>query len=306
MKKKVVIFALTLFTSLHLFSQDYKKVDSIVSTYPEKFYFSTKLANRISSDFQNNFEKVRAVYSWIANNIDYDSRQSARFMYSHSSNEEFVKKEEKRNKNLSKSALVNGRAVCEGFSALFSEICTELKIKSKIIEGKGKNGIKDIGAKYVIDHSWNIVLIDDKEYLIDVTWGAGSYYPKKYFYFLTEPGLFIKNHYPNDYQNSLLKRKIEKSEFMNSPMVYDYNFELLSPKNGIISGEQTEKVKFKFSTKKMIYSISYGKGQNKYSKIEDFKHDGEILEFEIDMTQIEKKELILYSRNERIIGFKIK
>ena len=75
-----------------------------------------------------------------------------------------------------------------------------LNIKSKIITGNAKTLVKDIGKRYHSNHAWNIVIIENKAYLIDATWGAGTYnthFEKKvnYFYFLTDPSLFIKKHY---------------------------------------------------------------------------------------------------------------
>ncbi len=59
---KQLIYLLVFLINFISFSQDYKRVDSLVKAYPS--YKSTvKLTEQIEKDFTNNFDKVRAVYN---------------------------------------------------------------------------------------------------------------------------------------------------------------------------------------------------------------------------------------------------
>ena len=282
----------------------------MVLTYPTKFSSVSKLAKRINTDFSNDFEKTRAVYTWIANNVAYEPSEYGKFDFEYSSQAELEKKEKEYEKNLSKRVISKGKAVCEGYSTLFKVLCDELNIKSKVVTGGSKTRISDIGKRYYSDHAWNMVFIENKKYLLDVTWGAGAFgnrFAKNvdYFYYFTNPKLFLKKHYPDYYENALLIEKINKEEFLNGPLLYNYDFELKSPLNGIIKKSDVSKVKFQFQTDKDVSSISYDLDSKNYP-VYQFTND-EILEFEIDLTGLKRqRELVLYFDYEPIIGFKLR
>ncbi|WP_181896320.1 transglutaminase domain-containing protein [Seonamhaeicola aphaedonensis] len=286
-------------------------MDSIALSYPSKFSTPEKLAKRISKDFQNDFEKLRALYTWIANNVIYDPAESGKFLYEYSNKREFERKEEKFNNKLSNRVISKKKAICQGYATLFKKVCDELNIKSKYVSGASKTEIKDIGKRFFSDHAWNIVLIDNKEYLIDVTWGAGTYsnyFQKKlnYFYFLTDPKLFIKKHYPDYFENAILKEKIKEEEFLNAPLVYNYDYELINPQTGIIKMHESDKVQFVFSTEKPVTSINYRLNNENHS-ITNFTQVNNMLKFDINLSKFNRaKELILFFNYKTVIGFKIK
>lgn len=57
-------------------------------------------------------------------------------------------------------ALVNGKAVCDGYTKAFQYLLQKVGIQSFMVTGIG-NGVK---------HAWNIVRIDGKYYNVDLTW----------------------------------------------------------------------------------------------------------------------------------------
>lgn len=302
--KLVVIFYL-LFCFI-CSAQNYKKVDSIVSLYPPSYNSVNKLAEQIGLDFSNDFERVRAIYTWLGNNIIYDLSERAKHHFEYSTKSEFENKEKKYDRKLASRAISQGKAVCEGYSILFTAICEKLNIKSEVVIGSSKTLTKHIGRRFHPDHAWNIVTLNDEDYLIDATWGA-----KKgnsgvnYFYFLTDPELFIKKHYPNDYENALLMKKIEQEAFLNGPIVYNYNFKLIEPINGILKKSEINTVKFKFATDKKVTNIQYKIGRKEH-ELSDYKNN-EFLEFEIDLKGLKaERELVLYFDLEPVIGFKLK
>ena len=306
MKKQLFILSLFAFISSLCWSQDYKKVDAIVLKYPKNFSSPTQLAQRISSDFSNDFDKVRAVYTWIADNIAYDPSESRGYDIQYSSKAELEMKIKKSDAALAARVLSKKKAVCQGYSTLFKIVCEDLNIASKMISGSAKTRVKDIGKKYYSDHAWNIINIKNKEYLIDVTWGAGTYsdhFEKKmnHFYFLTDPDQFLKKHYPDNYENALLQEKIGKQAFLNAPLIYDYDYQLLQPTSGII---KKGKIKFRFLTTKKVNSINYTVDRKNH-KVATFDNNN-YLEFEIDLSHFQKeRELVLFFDYNPIIGFKL-
>lgn len=57
-------------------------------------------------------------------------------------------------------ALVNGKAVCEGYAKAFQYLLQRVGIQSFMVTGTGKGG----------NHAWNIVRIDGRYYNVDLTW----------------------------------------------------------------------------------------------------------------------------------------
>lgn len=309
MKKQILFLLLFSFLSAFCEAQDYKKVDAVVMDYPKSFSSTKKLAQRIAADFSNDFEKVRAAYTWIANNIVYDPVESRGYHIEYSTKAELEIQLKKNDAALSSRALSTKRAVCQGYSTLFKVVCEELKIPTKMVSGSSKTNVRDIGKKYISDHAWNIVTIGNKDYLIDVTWGAGTYSNRfeknlNYIYFLSDPYLFIKKHYPDNYEHALLKEKIGQQEFLNGPLIYNYDFKLIEPTNGILKKATGGKMKFRFSAPKKVKDITYLSGGKPY-KVTPFTSNNN-LEFTIDLSRLKKeKDLVLFFDFDSVIGFKL-
>ena len=102
--------------------------------------------------------------------------------------------------------------------------------------------------------------MDDKWYLCDATWSSGYMVAETLFvtdyndgYFLTEPTLFAKNHFPLN-KKWLLDATLLASNFTNAPLVYADTFTHkvipISPSkmNVIIKKEET--ISFSFKTLK--------------------------------------------------------
>lgn len=311
--KRILILLIIFTFSYSGYSQDLASVDSKVIKYPKKFSNPEKLALRISSDFKTDLEKVRAVYTWLTNNVTYDFGESGRYNYSYTSKEDHDAKEKKHSTKLSKRVVSKTIAVCEGYSVAFKKICDLLNIKAYVITGASKTKVRDIGGRYNSSHGWNIVEIDNKKYLIDATWGAGSWSNKfernvTYQYFLTSPEDFIKEHYPDNYKNSLLDYKIKKTNFLNSPLLFnavDEDFELVSPSIGILNKKAKKKIKFTFEANEEVNHLSYLVGRkhvyiNKYAQ-----ENGELI-FEIDISKLKTRYLTIYINLRAFVGYRLR
>lgn len=67
------------------------------------------------------------------------------------------------------------KGVCDGYAKLFNYLCLKTGIKSELVDGFAKTSFYEIVPNFSSNHSWNKVFINDKAYLIDTTWGAGTY-----------------------------------------------------------------------------------------------------------------------------------
>lgn len=208
---------------------DFRKADSIASSLKGvKVQSISKLSNSLTENLDTDVEKIRAIYKWVAENIEYDVVEYHKYIkvrdkYSAKRRAKYLNKSAK---NVSKKTLRRGKAICYGYSYLFQEMLSSIGIPSHLVGGYSKSdGI--IGRKTRPDHAWNIVYIDRQWYPIDVTWSSG-YTNKKVtnftfefndLYFLTKPEIFIRNHYPKDPMWTMILEPITLREFFNAPIV---------------------------------------------------------------------------------------
>lgn len=162
------------------------------STYYTKAFTSQSEVNKAKTEIQNVansvvneakkfnsvYEKVKYVHDYIINNTEYDEAGSD-------------------NDNNIYGALIEHKAVCEGYAQTLKYLLDKLDIPCVMVYG---DGIKDDGSKEY--HSWNYVKMEDnKWYAIDATWddpiviGNGRLPEKeKYNYFLKGSNSFSSMH----------------------------------------------------------------------------------------------------------------
>ncbi len=140
-------------------------------------------------------ERVRAIHDYLVKNVVYDDATAASIASGNMYAEVPAL--------TAYGALVNGLAVCEGYSEAFLLLCWTAGIEARLVEGTGNGG----------GHEWNVVKIQGQWYQIDVTWGDpkfnGVHPPKgstenlQYDYFLlTTSDMISKGHTISNYCNS--------------------------------------------------------------------------------------------------------
>ena len=95
-------------------------------------------------------EKVRRIYGYVYDTVEYD--------LVHRNNRQYHLK------TTAYAALVNKRAVCQGYAVLMYRLLREAGVNTRVITGTLKGGN---GTEY---HAWNLVEIDGVWYNLDVTW----------------------------------------------------------------------------------------------------------------------------------------
>lgn len=102
------------------------------------------------------YEKLKHIYEYLQKNIKYDNDELAGF---HNGT---VKNYISHN---AYGALINKRAVCDGIALAFALLCKRFKIECSII-----NGTSDYMSNGVMQHTWNIVKMNNRYFHFDPTW----------------------------------------------------------------------------------------------------------------------------------------
>lgn len=189
----------------------------------------------------NEVEKAYLVYYWVAHNIDYDFNS-------------FFK-----NKNTDTSAdavLKTGQSVCGGYSTIFHNLATCLGIECVDIDCFAKGFGFQIGEAIPnkTNHRHNAIKLNNKWYLIDSTWAAGSIVKNAYkkdfnnFYFCCDPKEFVLTHFPIDEKWQLLDEPISKESFSIFPFIdkrfFQFGFKSMNPFACQVNTEQIIDVDF--------------------------------------------------------------
>ena len=319
---KRVVFAFFVLNIVFLnvsFSQKYDAIDNIVLKY-SKFDTAQSLAERIEKDFTTDYDKARAIYTWVALNIKYDYaamlKPQRTIGFSYSNEAEKQRKIRQINDQLVQKTFTSRKAVCEGFTALYQHLAELTGLKSEIIRGDSKTTLSDIGRKNTTsNHAWNMVLIDKKWRLVDVTWGQGYYDSNKgkmindysSVYFDTAPDYFFAKHFPDS--GFFLGEKLSKEDFLNRPLIYnktiEKEYEILEPNSGIIEVKYDDKIKFKFKNISNPENLFYLNKKNQPVKIENPKERKGNLEFEVTFDKNIGNFITFYLGQNSIASFKI-
>ena len=203
------IILLFIFITQTIFAQkatvnEFSAVDKKALQIPDSLTKNTDLiASYINSNFTTDKDKSRAIFIWVASNIQYDIDNMFAIDF-------YEKKEDKIAKPLR-----TRKGICENYASLFTDICQKSGVKSFVIEGYTKqNGFTDY-----IPHAWSAALVDNSWFLFDPTWGSGYVNGGKFFkkinneYFKASPSTLIKSHIPFDYLWQFLNYPVTNQEF---------------------------------------------------------------------------------------------
>ena len=128
----------------------------------------------------NAYDDIRMVHDYLVENIEYDTSLSQSNIYN------------------VYGALVNGRAVCEGYARSFKYLMDELGIPCTLVIGTGTNS-----QGQTENHAWNYVQLNGTWYAIDCTWddpvSSSGYVSQssRYRYFLKGSNEFLQDHTPS-------------------------------------------------------------------------------------------------------------
>lgn len=243
---------------------DFSKADSVARIHSGHPLSNLKgLADSLTNPFSTDVEKFRSIYTWVCLNIENDYNL-------------FTRNQQKRKKLKNKEALASWnaklhdmvfknliekkRTVCTGYALLIKKLANYAGIDCEIVDGYGRTAQANIGGHGVANHSWNGVTLNGKRYLCDATWSSGAVdTEKKVFiphyndiYFLLDPALFIRNHYPLDTTWTLLKNPPTLQQFLTRPLIYNsifpYRITTITPEIFAITTERQKQIEFHFTS----------------------------------------------------------
>lgn len=154
-----------------------EKVDEIISDAPSN---------------ATQFELEQYVHNYIVDNCEYDHESAASDNPSDNTGNVY-------------GALIEGKAVCEGYSRAFQLLCKELGLECVNIYGTSKDE----------NHMWNCIQIEGEWYHVDVTWDDSETEQEdivRYLFFNLNDENIGKDH-----QISEMYESISDDAFDNSP-----------------------------------------------------------------------------------------
>jgi transglutaminase/protease-like cytokinesis protein 3 len=231
-----------------------KRVKTINSMGPDS------LAQKLTSPYKTDIEKVWSIFRWITENIIYDTLgyYHPEKLYEGLWEQSWIAKPDdgntEYNRRIVQKILIEKKAVCDGYSRLFKTLCDSAKIRCEIITGYIRWYSDPIGQRTNRGHAWNAVLIDGKWKLIDATWASGhsvgqsreivkSFDP---FFFCTDPVHLFNDHYPDDKKWTFLPNTPSLDQFYSFPFYYPsfykFKFSSVSPTTGYISVSRKNRI----------------------------------------------------------------
>jgi transglutaminase/protease-like cytokinesis protein 3 len=141
----------------------------------------------ITSNLSNNIEvKIKQVHNYLIDSIEYDSTSDSDTLHS------------------IYGALIQKRAVCDGYAKSFKFILDNLGISCVEVCGTATNS-----SGVTESHAWNDILLNGKWYAVDVTWddpiilGGNDNEvltnELRYNYYLKGSDVFYLSHYEDGY-----------------------------------------------------------------------------------------------------------
>jgi transglutaminase/protease-like cytokinesis protein 3 len=247
-----------------------------------------ELTNTLTAPYPDTIKKLRAIFIWVADNIEYDYK-----MYN-SGNDEWKHfdcygtkvscaqaRTEWENKLL-QHVLDKKKAVCSGYAGLFKRMCTLAGIQNEMVDGYVKRTPFQIGLVLNVSHTWNVVKLGGINYYFDVTWAAGGCrqdeesgklldFTKHYqdYFWQTPKHKFMRNHFPKE-EKWIAETGFTKQQFFNAPYFYPNaltkNIESNSPDSGVIKTRVGDTIHFRFIFTKPIKNVQVN--TNNYKNVE--------------------------------------
>ena len=175
---------------------------SYYSTISQEAQVDSAAANVLSSlklSGKSDYQKVRAIYEYLCANVSYD--------YANLNNDAYTLK------YTAYAALVNHKAVCQGYACAFYRLCLAAGVNTRIM------------TSAQMCHAWNIARVNGVFYELDATWDAG-YKPSTYRFFLKGSRDWLSGHKYNGI--SVIGDEYNASGYSSSHPLSSRNFENLA------------------------------------------------------------------------------
>lgn len=165
-------------------------------------YDYAPIARQITGKTTTNYDKAKAIYLWLCDNIAYDPSGEIR----------------------TADACWNERkGVCQGYCELFYRMAESVGVKAKLVYGNCKS---QATPQQTEKHVWLSVKTERGELLMDPTWGAGQLIngkfrklPNPLIWFDTDPAWFAFTHMPQHTKHQHLAQPLSQQDFTLLPYI---------------------------------------------------------------------------------------
>jgi transglutaminase/protease-like cytokinesis protein 3 len=269
------------------------------------------ITDSLTSLYNDNVMRARAIYTWITTNIEGDPRGT------------------KTNdlKNIKPEKVIELRkATPLGFATLFQEMCSQANVRCLIVNGYTKFNTDNIGE--VADepnYSWNVVQLGTSPtewQYVDALKGAGSFdkkmtiFAKKYAdsYFFPDKTTFNLEHVPQNKAWFLGEGIADVKAFFQMPLIgigaYKYKLYKPEPHKGIIQVKINKNYTFKFNvnTPTPVSDITVYTGEGtKQSKPErvNATTDGSLIQFDYMFKKDDSYKFVIMLDGEEAVIYNI-
>jgi hypothetical protein len=199
----------------------------------------TTLVRHLCAKAKTDWERVRAIFRWIAENIVYDDAgyNSGKYGF-----------------NDANEVLRQRKGVCDDYADLFKAMAESAGLACEKVTGWSKGyGYVDGAKMDKPDHAWNAVFVDDEWHLMDVTWAAGygetvngklkTTRKFKEHWFDTAPSEFVFKHLPADPKWQLIPFPLSLADFQRLPSAGPEFFAMGFNANLVIADSRNGKAK---------------------------------------------------------------
>ena len=112
----------------------------------------SEILESLQLEGKSKYDQIKAIYDYLCENIEYEPAAADNDI-----------------RRTAYGALVEGKAVCQGYSVSLYRLLLAAGIDNRIVFGKGVSPNSTVGP-----HTWNIVNLYGKYYYVDTTWGDSS------------------------------------------------------------------------------------------------------------------------------------
>lgn len=245
-KRLVLIVGLLLNLTCTCFAQlsTFVKADSVADLYRGHSLKDLRsLSQKLTVNLSTEEEKFRSIYKWVCSNIatDIELVDLHRVKRKELSGKALDKWNQEINTRMVNLLADERKTLCTGYAWLVRGLSKHSGIRCEIINGYGRRMGSNVGGTGFLNHSWNAVLLNNKWYVCDPAWSAGFVdgptgtfkFQFEDAYFLADPEVFIRNHYPVDTTWSFVKEVPSLEEFLNGPVIFPgalkYKIQPMSP-----------------------------------------------------------------------------
>ena len=231
-------------------AQDYSLVDNKVISFGRLDSLNVaQIADTLTREFAERDQKARAIFTWIAMNIEPDLRAT---------------KSNDNKKILPELVIASRKTTPLGYATLVQEMMSRANIRCLTVDGYLKRNAGDIGnPPDEFNHAWNVVQLGQSAsewYYLDAFLAAGSIdtkysrFIKKFTseYFFTDRSVFNLQHYPDNTAWLFGPGPKSVKEFYSQPVIYSSGVAIginqLTPFTGVIKSKVRKDVSFSFRT----------------------------------------------------------